>query len=228
MLINARPGVRITDTPARGDRRRQRPFPPRHLACRPGTSMPLSASTISAPSSVGPWQSYATAAYNSTDHAGRHARAQSRPPRRAICASSLRPRCPTTRRSASTACASARPASTARSGPAIQARCSATTPRPKRSKCARAIAPLQTPALDPDAHGCNRLQQCQRAGHIRADLSRPHPHLQPEQRLPAAGQFWRHQLSHRELATGARHPRRLANGDDFTVACSARRRNSPR
>ena len=163
MLINARPGVRITDTAARGDRDGERPFPPRRLPCRPGTSMRMFGLDNLGSASVGPWQSYAPRRYNSYLIRRRYAGAQS---------------VDHARRSAPArfgrlsydvpigidGCARRRVRPLQRG---LARRFPARLQRQHQDRSVRiarrAIAPLQTPALDADAHRCNRLQQCQRA-----------------------------------------------------------------
>ena len=82
-------------------------------------------------------------------------------------------------------------------------------------------------ALDADADGGDRLQQCQRIQRVRKDLRRPYPHLQPDLRLPAAGRLRRHQLCDADLAPGSRHPRRVAFRRRLTSRATARARISP-
>ena len=131
LLINGRPGVHIEDTAleeigtASGRFRLVVYLKTWHLFTSVGVDNLGS-------SSVGPWQSYATAAFNSYLAPG-DSLALNLSPRPAIPDSSPSPGCPTRCRSALTAPGSARRASTAKSGPATSDVSSTTTPRPSRS-----------------------------------------------------------------------------------------------
>ena len=72
------------------------------------------------------------------------------------------------------------------------------------------IAPLQSQKSSLTLTAAAGLHQCYRERRVRSDLRRPHPYRQPHVGLPAAGQFRRHQLSDGELSPGPRHSRRLA------------------
>ena len=90
MLVNARPGVRIIDTQleeigtASGHFRLV-------ISVQTWDVYAFAGLDNLGSSAVGPWQSYATAAYNSHDRTGRHARAQSRHHAGRSAPASLRP-----------------------------------------------------------------------------------------------------------------------------------------
>ena len=74
------------------------------------------------------------------------------------------------------------------------------------------IVPAAIAEIQPDAHCGRRIQQRLRERCFRADLRRSHPHRKPDVGLPAAGQFRRQQLSDGELSPGTRRLRCLASG----------------
>ena len=119
-------------------------------------------------------------------------------------------------RSAPTACASARPVSTARSGLGdIRHLINDNTKTESFEFLRQHRAPLQSQKSSLTLTAGLGFQQRHGKRFLRPRLSRPHPHREPYLRLQASGRFSRHQLSDDRPSAGARHPRRSHRDDDL-------------
>jgi hemolysin activation/secretion protein len=182
LLINGRPGVRITDTALEeigvgsGRFRLAVYLKTWHIY----TSFGLDNLGSQA---VGPWQTYATGAFNSYlipgDTLALYLSTTPGDPRQLAFG-----RCPTMSRSALTARASVPRPFTAKSGPATSGQ------RQHQNLGLRGSGqhrPGAIAEIDTDADRGRHIQQRVRERRHRSDLRRSHPHHEPDFRLPAAG-----------------------------------------